>query len=231
MINIIKSESRGKASHGWLQSKHTFSFADYYDPARMGFSHLRVINDDMVQAGRGFGIHGHRDMEIISYVLEGEIEHQDSQGNKRRLPAGEFQLMSAGSGIRHSEFNTSSNKPLKFLQIWIEPDLLNGKPSYQQKDFGQKWGLTKVISRSGDDGSLRIKQNATLFQLFMLPHQQELVTIKRGHSVYVHVIAGEIELDGQLLKSGDGAKVKKQLEVNITSASDTKVQALVFDLG
>ncbi|MFT6270592.1 MAG: redox-sensitive bicupin YhaK (pirin superfamily) [Alphaproteobacteria bacterium] len=130
MINIIKSETRGMANHGWLQSKHTFSFANYYNPARMGFSHLRVINDDTVQAGQGFDTHGHKDMEILSYVLEGDIEHKDSQGNTRRLPAGEFQLMSAGRGIMHSEYNAHSNQPLKFLQIWIQPNVSNGEPSY-----------------------------------------------------------------------------------------------------
>jgi len=231
MINIIKSETRGQANHGWLQSNHTFSFAHYYNPARMGFSHLRVINDDTVKAGRGFDAHGHRDMEIISYVLEGDIEHKDSQGNTRKLPAGEFQLMSAGSGITHSEYNASNTKPLKFLQIWIEPNVRNGEPSYQQKDFGQQWGLTKVISPNGEGGSLHIKQNATLSQLFMQPNQHELLTIKKGHEVYVHVIKGEIELDDQLLKPGDGAKVNKQSELNITSVSDNKVQALIFDLG
>jgi redox-sensitive bicupin YhaK (pirin superfamily) len=231
MIDIIKSETRGKANHGWLQSRHTFSFANYYNPARMGFSHLRVINDDTVQGGRGFDTHGHRDMEIISYVLEGEIEHQDNQGNKRRLPAGEFQLLSAGSGIKHSEYNANNSESLNFLQIWIEPDVRNGKPSYQQKNFGQKWGLTKVISKNGDDGSLLIKQDATLSQLFMRPNQHELVTIKQGHSVYVHVIAGKIKIDGQRLKAGDGAKINKQLKVDITSDSDNKVQALIFDLG
>jgi redox-sensitive bicupin YhaK (pirin superfamily) len=231
MIDIIKSATRGQANHGWLQSNHTFSFASYYNPARMGFSHLRVINDDTVQAGRGFDAHGHRDMEIISYVLEGDIEHKDSQGNTRRLPAGEFQLMSAGSGITHSEYNANNNQPLKFLQIWIQPNVRSGKPSYQQKDFGQEWGLTKIISPNGDGGSLQIKQNATLSQLFMQPNQHELLTIESGHDVYVHLIKGKIELDSQLLKSGDGAKVSKQSELIIMSASDKKVQALIFDLG
>ncbi|WP_293762726.1 pirin family protein [uncultured Paraglaciecola sp.] len=231
MINIIKSGSRGQANHGWLQSNHTFSFANYYNPDRMGFSHLLVINDDTVKAGHGFDAHGHRDMEIISYVLEGDIEHKDSQGNSRILPAGEFQLMSAGSGITHSEYNASDTQSLKFLQIWIKPNVLSGKPSYQQKDFGQQWGLTKVISPNGDGDSLHIKQNATLFQLFMQPNQHQLFTIEEGHDVYVHLIAGEIELDGKLLKPGDGAKVDKQSALHISSASDKKVQALIFELG
>lgn len=231
MINIIKSGSRGQANHGWLQSNHTFSFANYYNPARMGFSHLLVINDDTVKAGHGFDAHGHRDMEIISYVLEGDIEHKDNQGNIRKLPAGEFQLMSAGSGITHSEYNASNSKSLKFLQIWIKPNVCSGKPSYQQKDFGQKWGLTKVISPNGDGDSLKIKQNTTLYQLFMQFNQHELLTIEAGHDVYVHLIAGEINLDDKLLKPGDGAKVDKQSELYIRSASDSKVQALIFDLG
>jgi redox-sensitive bicupin YhaK (pirin superfamily) len=231
MIDIIKSETRGKANHGWLQSRHTFSFANYYNPARMGVSHLRVINDDTVQGGRGFDTHGHRNMEIISYVLEGEIEHQDNQGNRRRLPAGEFQLVSAGSGIKHSEYNASNSESLNFLQIWIEPDVRNGKPSYQQKNFGQKWGLTKVISKNGDDGSLLIKQDATLSQLFMRPNQHELLTIKRGHSVYVHVIKGAIKVDGQLCQPGDGAEINNQLEINMASAGENTAQALIFDFG
>ena len=231
MINIIKSESRGRANHGWLQSHHNFSFANYYNPDRMGFSHLRVINDDTLRAGRGFDAHSHRDMEIISYVLAGDIEHKDNQGNTRKLPTGEFQLMSAGSGITHSEYNASNTKPLKFLQIWIEPNERSGKPSYQQKDFGQKWGLTKVISPNGDGDSLQIKQNATLYQLFLQSNQHKILTIEEGHDVYVHLIAGEIQLDGELLKPGDGAKVDKQSKLYIRSASDKTVQALIFDLG
>lgn len=231
MINIIKSDTRGKANHGWLQSRHTFSFANYYNLARMGFSHLRVINDDTVQSGRGFDTHSHQNMEIISYVLEGEIEHQDSQGNKRRLPAGEFQLISAGSGIRHSEYNASNNNSLNFLQIWIEPDVRNGQPSYQQRNFGKKWGLTKVISKNGDDGSLLIKQDATLSQLFMQPNQQQRLTIERGHSVYVHVIKGVIKIDDQLCQPGDGVEINNQLKINMASAGENTVQALIFDFG
>lgn len=231
MINIIKAQTRGRADHGWLQSKHTFSFANYYHRARMGFSHLRVINDDTLQPGRGFGAHGHQNMEIISYVLEGAIEHKDSQGNIRLLPAGEFQLMSAGSGITHSEYNASQSNTLKFLQIWIEPDESNTQPSYQQKNFGQQLGLTKVISPNGSEGSLGIKQNAIIYQLFMSPRQHQQLTIAAGHVVYLHLIKGEIKLDGQLLKPGDGAKVDHQAEINISASSHDDVQALIFDLG
>jgi redox-sensitive bicupin YhaK (pirin superfamily) len=162
MITLRSSEARGRGNHGWLDSRHSFSFADYYDPKHMGFSALRVINEDQVTPGSGFGTHGHKDMEIISYVLDGVIAHKDSEGNVQQLPAGEFQLMSAGSGIRHSEYNASESSGLRFLQIWIQPDQFGGKPGYQQKNFGQRNGLTLVISPDGEAGSLTLRQDARL---------------------------------------------------------------------
>ena len=177
-----------------VKSNHTFSFADYYNPLRMGVSHLRVINDDTVKAGLGFDAHGHRNMEIIIYVLEGDIEHKDNQDNSRILLTGEFQLMSAGSDITHSVYNASNINPLKFLQIWIEPNLQSGEPSYQQKNFGREWRLTKVISPTGEDDSLYIKQNATVSQPIMQSSQLELLSIKKGHNVYVHLITKKLNL-------------------------------------
>lgn len=149
MITVRHAEDRGRANFGWLDSKHTFSFGSYYDPKHMGFSELRVINDDLVQPNAGFDTHGHRDMEIISYVLEGVIAHKDSEGNVQTLPAGEFQLMSAGKGIYHSEYNASETDPLRFLQIWIQPNTFGNKPGYQQKDFGRNAGLTTIATPNG----------------------------------------------------------------------------------
>jgi len=160
-----RSNERGPGDLGWLQSRHTFSFGSYHDPDHMGVSVLRVINDDQVQPGAGFATHSHQDMEIISYVKQGTIEHKDSMGNVEVLPAGEFQLMSAGTGITHSEYNPSDSRALSFLQIWIQPDELGVKPGYQQKSFGKNRGLTPIISPDGRDGTLHIHQDAYLYQL------------------------------------------------------------------
>ncbi len=165
MFDMRYAAERGKADFGWLQSHHTFSFASYYDPAQMGFSALRVINDDKVAPGAGFDTHGHKDMEILSLVLSGKIAHKDSAGNTEILPAGEFQLMSAGAGIYHSEFNASKTDELAFLQIWLQPNQQGGEPGYQQKDFGQREGLTLILSPDGRDGSLTLRQDALLYQL------------------------------------------------------------------
>lgn len=230
MIEVIKSETRGRGSHGWLNSFHSFSFANYYNPARMGFSDLRVINDDTVTPGKGFGTHGHRDMEIISYVLEGRIAHKDSQGNVKMLPAGEFQLMSAGRGITHSEFNASNKEPLHFLQIWIEPDVRGGTPGYQQKDFSRNWGLTKVITPTGEDGTLKIKQDASLYQLLMRPDQTEKLILEDGRKAYIHLIDGELELPGYTLRAGDGAQITKLTKLPLIAKGGDNLRALVFDL-
>jgi redox-sensitive bicupin YhaK (pirin superfamily) len=230
MIEVIKSETRGRGRHGWLNSFHSFSFANYYNPARMGFSDLRVINDDTVTPGKGFGIHGHRDMEIISYVLEGRIAHKDSQGNVKKLPAGEFQLMSAGRGVTHSEFNASNKEPLHFLQIWIEPDVRGGTPGYQQKDFGRKWGLTKVITPTGEGGTLKIKQDASLYQLLMRPGQTETLSLEQGRKAYIHLIDGELELPGHTLGAGDGAQITKLSQLEMIAKGSDNLRALVFDL-
>lgn len=229
MFEVIRANERGAAHFGWLKSKHTFSFGDYYNPKQMGFSALRVINDDEVAAGAGFHTHSHKNMEIISYVQSGSIAHKDSAGNEEVLPAGEFQLMSAGKGISHSEFNASQTEPLKFLQIWIQPNQLDGEPGYQQKNFGETVGLTEVISPDGRNGTLKIKQNARLSQLILLPEQLITLPVQQDRAYYLHLVNGELELQGQTLSAGDGIKLLKQTELNVKAGQD-HVRALWFDL-
>lgn len=229
MISIRRSEARGATEFGWLKSRHSFSFGSYYDPAHMGYSALRVINDDEVTPGAGFPTHGHSDMEIISYVLEGTIAHRDSEGNIATLPAGEFQLMSAGSGITHSEFNASQADKLKFLQIWIQPNVYGQEPGYQQKDFGRSEGLTLVISPTGEGGSLTIKQDASLYQLLLTPQGSASLNNPRQRKHYVHVIDGELKVEGETLMPGDGAALDG-IDVLRLEAGEHPVRALVFDL-
>jgi hypothetical protein len=229
MFEIIRSGERGRAHFGWLKSQHTFSFGDYYNPKQMGFSELRVINDDEVAAGAGFPTHSHRNMEIISYVLEGKIAHKDSAGNEEILPAGEFQLMSAGKGISHSEYNASKNDRLKFLQIWIQPNQLNGDPGYQQKNFGQQPGLTEVITPDGRNGTLTIKQDASLSQLILLAGQQQMMPVQSDRAYYLHLINGELDIADQKLKAGDGIKLTQLTELMVKAGTDA-VRALWFDL-
>lgn len=229
MINIRRSNQRGGADFGWLKSKHTFSFGNYYDERQMGFSALRVINDDRVAADSGFDTHGHRDMEIISYVLDGEIAHKDSAGNVATLPPGEFQLMSAGSGIRHSEFNPSQTKELHFLQIWIQPNVYGQTPGYQQKDFGSKKGLTLAVSPDGEAGSLTIKQDARLYQLLLDGNTSAELPASKKRKYYVHVINGELAIEGEIVKPGDGAKIE-DINSLVMVAQQKAVKALVFDL-
>ena len=229
MIQIRHSHERGHANFGWLDSHHTFSFGSYYDPHQMGFSALRVINDDRVTPGAGFSTHGHRDMEIISYVLDGEIAHKDSEGNIATLPAGEFQLMSAGSGIQHSEFNPSSTNALHFLQIWIQPNVYGQTPGYQQKDFGRKQGLTLVVSPDGEKGSLTIKQDARLYQLLLEVNTRVELPTNASRKYYVHVIDGELLVNDEIVKPGDGAKLEN-VESLVMQAQVIAVKAIVFDL-
>ncbi|MEN3160016.1 pirin family protein [Alkalimonas sp. NCh-2] len=229
MFEIIRSHERGRASFGWLKSRHTFSFGHYYNPKQMGFSKLRVINDDRVAAGAGFDTHGHRNMEIISYVLQGAIAHKDSAGNEEVLPAGEFQLMSAGRGIYHSEYNASPNEELAFLQIWIEPNQFDGAPGYQQKYFGDQPGLTPVITPDGRDGTLQIRQDASVSQLRLSEQQQLQLPMQPNRAYYLHLIAGELSLAGEQLQPGDGIKLMDQ-SATPAIASSGPVHALWFDL-
>ena len=228
MIEIRHNAERGSADHGWLQSRHTFSFANYYDPDHMGVSALRVINDDKVSPGKGFASHSHQDMEIISYVKKGTIEHKDSMGNVEKLPAGEFQLMTAGTGVTHSEYNPSTTESLEFLQIWIEPDTSGIEPGYQQKQFDAKGGLQLIASPDARDGSLLIHQDACLYQLCLNADQAASHALEPGRTVYMHVVSGAIRVNGLPLSEGDGATVK---EVEVVEFAGTEVsEALVFDL-
>ena len=229
MISIRRSDERGQADHGWLQSHHTFSFANYYDPEHMGVSSLRVINDDVVAPGRGFGTHSHQDMEIISYVKKGKIQHKDSEGNMRVLPAGEFQLMSAGSGITHSEYNPSLEETLEFLQIWIMPDQYGIEPGYQQKQFGTEPGLNLIASPDAREQSLKIQQDACLYHLILAEQQTQEITLSAGRVVYLHLISGVLQLDDETLHPGDGVTINAVDSVSFQAAGE-KVEALVFDL-
>lgn len=229
MYEIIRSNERGGANFGWLKSRHTFSFGNYHNPKQMGFSALRVINDDSVAPGAGFQTHSHSNMEIISYVLQGKIAHEDSAGNQKILPAGEFQLMSAGKGISHSEFNASKKDELTFLQIWIEPNEFDGVPGYQQKDFGSSPGLSEVITPDGRNGTLQIKQDAVLSQLLLEQGAALDLPVKSGRAYYLHLIDGELMISGETLKPGDGIKLVKISELPV-QAVQGKVRALWFDL-
>jgi quercetin 2,3-dioxygenase len=228
MIAIRYSEERGPADHGWLQSRHTFSFGGYYDSDHMGVSSLRVINDDRVAPGKGFAMHSHQDMEIISYVKKGVIEHKDSMGNVEKLPQGEFQLMSAGRGVTHSEYNTSMSEPLEFLQIWIEPNVYGIEPGYQQKRFEELEGLQLIASPDARDGSLLIHQDACMYQLLLDAGQSVTHAIDKHRTAYVHAVNGSLSVNGEQLQAGDGATVKKIKSIDFLALE--VAEALVFDL-
>ncbi|MBL8935050.1 MAG: pirin family protein [Archangium sp.] len=231
MMTIRKAEARGGANHGWLNTKHTFSFADYYDPKHMGFRSLRVINDDRVTPGMGFGTHPHRDMEIISYVLEGGLAHKDSMGTGSVISPGDVQRMSAGTGVYHSEFNASKVEPVHFLQIWLMPDELGVTPGYEQKTFtdAEKQGrLRLVASPDGSDGSVRIHSNTRLFAGLFSKGERSELELAKGRHAWVHVARGEVQLNGQTLKEGDGAALSNEALVKLEGVSTGEV--LVFDL-
>jgi redox-sensitive bicupin YhaK (pirin superfamily) len=228
MIKVRKSKERGVGAHGWLNSQHSFSFADYYDEAHMGFGPLRVINEDRIEGGKGFGSHPHRDMEIISYVMSGSLQHKDSMGNTAVIRPGEVQRMSAGSGIVHSEINNESDKQTHFLQIWIIPETRGGNPGYGQIDFSEaieKGGLVLAISKTGRDGSIAIKQDADLY-IARLKGDHEL-TAKPGRGFWVQVIKGELDVNGQQLAAGDAAAVQDEKLLKIKGDG---AEILVFDL-
>jgi len=229
MIEIRRSDERGIADHGWLKSRHTFSFANYYDPAHMGVSQLRVINDDVVAPGRGFGTHSHQDMEIISYVKKGQIQHKDSEGNVSVLPAGEFQLMSAGTGISHSEYNPSLEETLEFLQIWIIPNKVGVKPAYQQKQFDRKSGLNLIVSPDARDHSFLIHQDVCLYHLLLKGSEIAILNSKNNRLVFVHLIKGELTIVDTTLFPGDGAIISESELIEFISVSEN-TEALVFDL-
>jgi quercetin 2,3-dioxygenase len=231
MNEIRRSEDRGYADHGWLKSFHTFSFADYYDPKHVEFGPLRVINEDRVQAGAGFGTHAHRDMEIISYVLSGELAHKDSMGNGSTITPGDVQRMSAGSGVRHSEFNPSSTAGTHFLQIWIQPDKAGIPPSYEEKRFPaeEKRGrLRLIVSPDQADGSLLIHQDARVYAGLFDGAEQADLTVKSGRRIYVHVARGTLTANGAALSTGDALMVTNGTVLHLEQGQDAEV--LVFDL-
>ena len=230
MIRIRKSDERGHADHGWLKSAHTFSFADYHDPQHMGFRALRVINDDVVAGGGGFPTHPHRDMEIITYVLSGALEHKDSMGNGSVIRPGNVQYMAAGTGVQHSEFNHSAQEPVHLLQIWIQPDTRGAKPNYAEKSFADapSGALTLIASKTGRDGSIAINQDANVLVGKFEAGHTATYSIGEGRGVWLHVAEGEVVLNGQPLKTGDAAVLtaEQALELRATQSS----QVLLFDL-
>ena len=232
MLNIRKSSDRGTANLGWLLSRHTFSFSDYYDPRYMGVGPLRVINEDRVQPGQGFGSHGHRDMEIISYVLEGALEHKDSIGTGSVIRPGDVQVMSAGTGIQHSEFNHSKTEPVHFLQIWIIPDREGIAPRYDQKKFpdSEKRGRLRLVSSAdGRDGSIVIHQEVELFASILHHGEQTTHRLGNGRKAWIQVAHGSIEINGRRLDAGDGAALQDEPALTAIGSSDN-AEFLLFDL-
>ena len=231
MLQIRHSEERGAANHGWLNSHHSFSFGSYHDPKHMGFGPLLVINEDRVTPGQGFGTHGHRDMEIISYVLDGALEHKDSMGTGSVLHYGDVQRMSAGSGVRHSEFNHSQTDGLHFLQIWIQPNVTGIAPSYEEKHFApetKQGKLRLVASSDGRQGSVLIHQNASIYASIMKEGDALEHALDEGRTAYVHLIRGSLVVNGTPLKAGDALKLTQEAKVTLANAEDAEF--LLFDL-
>ncbi len=230
MMDIRRANERGHADHGWLNAYHSFSFAGYYDPAHMGFRSLRVINDDTVAPGGGFGTHPHRDMEIITYILDGELEHKDSMGNGRVIRTGEVQYMAAGTGVQHSEFNPSEKNPVHLLQIWIQPDRKGAKPRYEEKSMVRAqtgvWHL--VASQSGRDGSIAINQDAELLLAKLESGDTVEHLLPAQRQAWIHVAEGAVELNGQKLNAGDAVAVSEEAKLKLTAIG--KSQVLLFDL-
>jgi quercetin 2,3-dioxygenase len=233
MITLRKSEDRGRGYHGWLDSRHTFSFANYHDRRHMGFRSLRVINQDVVQGGHGFPMHPHREMEIISYVLEGRLEHEDTMGSHSVVGPGEVQVISGGTGFAHSEYNPSRTDPVHFLQIWIVPDPAeHGQPpAYTEgrfKEEERRGRLRLITSGDGRDGSVRIRQDADLYAARLAPGDTAALPLRPGRGAWVHVATGSIDLNGHLLSPGDGAAVEGEAELRLTGRDTAEV--IVFDL-
>lgn len=231
MLEVRHAHERGVADFGWLNSKHTFSFGHYHDPGHMGFGPLRVINEDRVQPGKGFGTHSHRDMEIISYVLEGALEHQDSLGNGSIVRPGDVQRMTAGTGVRHSEFNSSSEEPVHFLQIWILPERAGLAPGYEQKTFGQKdtpGKLHLVGSRDGRDDSVLIHQDVDLYATCLGPGDEVTHMTAARRKVWVQVARGRAEVNGKMLEAGDGMALAGEKKVTLCGVSNAEI--LLFDM-
>ena len=228
MIYLRKAEDRGHAQHGWLKSWHTFSFANYYDPDFMGFSALRVINEDIIAPGQGFGTHPHKDMEILTYVLSGTVEHQDSMGNKEQIPAGEFQIMSAGTGVRHSEYNPSATEPLHLYQIWIMPQRAGVEPRYEQKRFDDPRGRQWVLTPDGREDSLKVWQDMTLSRQVVAAGETQHLSLDNGRNYWVQVVKGKLAINEQSLKASDALALTEESSLTLQAEEDTEV--LIFDL-
>ncbi len=231
MMTLRPSGERGYADHGWLKSFHSFSFAGYYDPDHMGFGNLRVINEDRIAAGRGFGTHSHQNMEIISYVLSGELAHKDSMGNVKGIPPGEVQRMSAGTGVQHSEFNHAEGQTTHFLQIWIEPNVTGIAPGYEQKAFpdAEKRGALRLVaSGDGAQGSVLIHADARLYAGLLDGDEAVTLALDPGRKTYVHLVRGELKVNGQVLHTGDAAALQSESQLQLTDGKAAEV--LVFDL-
>jgi redox-sensitive bicupin YhaK (pirin superfamily) len=233
MIQVRKSEERGHANHGWLDTRYTFSFADYHDPKFMGFRSLRVINEDSVAPDRGFGMHGHRDMEILTYVLQGSLAHKDSMGHQEVLGPNEIQRMSAGTGVRHSEFNPSSTEPLHLFQIWIEPAAMGTRPGYEQIRFDpeeKKNKLKRLAGPLGADGSARINQDAHMFVAELAKGVEVPYSLSSERGAWVHVVRGEVAVNGIELHTGDAAAVSGEEKLALTGIGAEPNEILLFDL-
>jgi redox-sensitive bicupin YhaK (pirin superfamily) len=235
MLTLRKSAERGYADHGWLKSYHSFSFANYFDPAHMGFGNLRVINEDRIDPGTGFGTHGHRDMEIISYVLSGNLAHQDSMGNVKGIPPGDVQRMSAGSGVRHSEFNHAQGEPTHFLQIWIEPNVTGIDPGYEQKtvpDSAKRGQLALVAAPAADAQSavyaVQIHADARMFAGLFNGAEAAHLSLDQSRKAYVFLVRGSLQVNGHALRAGDAAMLQNELALSLSHGENAEV--LVFDL-
>jgi len=231
MIQVRSAGDRGRTDWGWLDSRHTFSFGDYSDPSHEGFRSLRVINDDRVKAGAGFGTHGHRDMEILSYVLEGALAHKDSSGGGGVIRPGEIQFMRAGTGVTHSEYNDSKTDPVHFLQIWVVPDTRGLKPAYGQRTFDRdaaRRGLVLLAARDGRDGSLQVQQDVDLWVTLLEGGESRTLALRPGRHAWVHVARGSASVNGKTLGEGDGAAISG--EDAVTLAGQGPAEVLVFDL-
>jgi redox-sensitive bicupin YhaK (pirin superfamily) len=231
MLTVRKSQDRGHADHGWLNSFHSFSFAGYHDPQHMGFGNLRVINEDRIAPGTGFGTHGHRDMEIISYVLSGELAHKDSMGNVKGIPPGDVQRMSAGTGVMHSEFNHAQGQTTHFLQIWIEPNVRGIPPSYEQKAFAdaeKRGALRLVASPDGAEGSVTLHADAALYAGLFDAEEAAILALNPARKTYVHLVHGSLNVNGIELSSGDAALMEQEDTLSLAGGRDAEV--LVFDL-
>ena len=230
MLQIRKSDERGHADHGWLKSFHSFSFADYRDPAHMGFGALRVINEDWVQPGMGFGTHAHQDMEIITYVLEGTLEHKDSMGNGSLIRSGDVQRMSAGTGVRHSEFNPSKDELVHLLQIWIEPNVRGIKPSYEEKQFdaaAKRGKLCLIGSSDARHGSVKIHQDADVYAALLEDDDRVVHSLASGRRAFLHIARGSVSANGHVLATGDALKVTQETQIVIEGVH---AEVLLFDL-